>query len=187
MNADECWGLLKRKSVGRLAVAVKGRPDIFPVSYAVDGESIVIRTNPGLKLAASTLGLSVAFEVDDLDEDRHLGASVVIQGTAQEIEVLEALLEVERLLVEPWDEGGKTRHLRVNPETVVDGVDIVDVKELRLVGAWAGWRDTSCPVMRWMANSRPRRDGSTSCWRFWNTTSGSLCRVERVAVCTMAG
>ena len=68
----ECWLLLGQSEVGRLAVAIRNRPDIFPVNYAVDGESIVINTAPGTKLAAAVLGRSVAFEVDLIDpEDVH--------------------------------------------------------------------------------------------------------------------
>ncbi|MEY2957656.1 MAG: hypothetical protein RLZZ01_224, partial [Actinomycetota bacterium] len=41
---DECWRLLERHEVGRLAVSVSDRPDIFPVNYVVDQGGIVFRT-----------------------------------------------------------------------------------------------------------------------------------------------
>jgi nitroimidazol reductase NimA-like FMN-containing flavoprotein (pyridoxamine 5'-phosphate oxidase superfamily) len=115
LSQDQCWRMLAKKKVGRLAVSIDNRPDIFPVNYQLDGETIVVRTAPGLKLAAATLGTGVAFEVDSLDEMNHSGWSVVIHGTATEIESVEELLEADRLLIEPWSRGGavKNRYLRI--------------------------------------------------------------------------
>ena len=118
LTTDECWHLLNRKSIGRLAVSIKNQPDIFPVNYRVDRDTIVVRTAAGLKLAASTLGQGVAFEVDDLDEAAHRGASVVVRGSATEIEGVDDLLEAERLDVEPWADGPKNRYLRITPTHV---------------------------------------------------------------------
>lgn len=118
LTEDLCWSLLSRKHVGRLAVAIEGKPDIFPVNYQVDEETIVIKTAPGLKLAAAVLGEGVAFEVDALDEFHHAGWSVVVRGVATEIENLEELLEADRLIIEPWARGPKSRYLRILPEHV---------------------------------------------------------------------
>lgn len=120
LTEDECWSLLTRHQVGRLAVSIQGSPDIFPVNYRVDGETIVVKTAAGLKLAAAALGKGVAFEVDALDEVRQSGWSVVLRGQATEIEEIEDLLEADRLLVEPWAGGEKNRYLRIAP-TVVSG------------------------------------------------------------------
>ncbi len=118
LNEDECWSLLGRNSVGRLAVSINNRPDIFPVNYRVDDETIVIRTAAGFKLAAAAMNSHVAFEVDELDEMRHSGSSVVVRGDAVEIERLEELLEAERLKVEPWAGGSKPRFIRLTPSAV---------------------------------------------------------------------
>lgn len=118
LDVDECWRLLRRKDVGRLAVSIQNRPDIFPVNYRLDEETIVIKTAAGQKLAAATLGAGVAFEVDGLDEPDHSGWSVVIRGTATEVENLEELLSADRLLIEPWARGSKPRYLRIVPEHV---------------------------------------------------------------------
>jgi nitroimidazol reductase NimA-like FMN-containing flavoprotein (pyridoxamine 5'-phosphate oxidase superfamily) len=47
LSATESWALLRQTDVGRLAVIVDDRPDIFPVNYLVDHGSVVIRTAPG--------------------------------------------------------------------------------------------------------------------------------------------
>lgn len=118
LSEDRCWQLLSRKQYGRLAVSIQGRPDIFPVNYRVDDETIVVKTAAGLKLAAATLGTGVAFEVDAIDEIAHSGWSVVVLGTAVEIENLDELLEADRLLLAPWAGEGKNRYVRIQPEQV---------------------------------------------------------------------
>ncbi|MCP3989380.1 MAG: pyridoxamine 5'-phosphate oxidase family protein [Actinomycetia bacterium] len=117
LSEDQCWRMLAKKKVGRLAVSVENRPDIFPVNYQIDGDSIVVRTAAGLKLAAATLGPSVAFEVDALDELNHSGWSVVVHGPASEVEGVEELIDADRLLIEPWSRGPavKNRYLRIKP------------------------------------------------------------------------
>lgn len=118
LSTDECWQLLAKASVGRLAVSIENRPDIFPVNYRLDEETIVVKTAAGLKLAAATLGQGVAFEVDSLNEMAHTGWSVVVRGNAEEIEQLEELLDADRLLIEPWAGGPKNRYLRITPTDI---------------------------------------------------------------------
>ena len=77
---ERCWELLADHDVGRLAVSVMNRPDIFPVNYVVADGAIMVRSAPGQKFAAATLGTAVAFEVDALDETTKTGWSIVVQG-----------------------------------------------------------------------------------------------------------
>ena len=68
---DECLLLLNTREVGRITFEFKGRIEIFPVNYGVDGAVIVFRTSPGTKLEAVPK-TAVAFEVDSWDpEIRH--------------------------------------------------------------------------------------------------------------------
>lgn len=115
---DDCWDRLARLRVGRLAVSVANKPDIFPVNYRVDGRSIFVRTAPGFKLAAAVLGAGVAFEIDELDEDAHIGWSVVVHGTAREVDSVEGLLEARDLGVDPWAGGQKNHFIRIEPTEV---------------------------------------------------------------------
>ncbi|MGI9613025.1 MAG: pyridoxamine 5'-phosphate oxidase family protein [Acidimicrobiales bacterium] len=118
LSEDRCWQLLAQRRVGRLVVWIDNGPDVFPVAYRIEDETLVLRTAPGLKLTAATMGLGVAFEVDALDELHHTGWSVVVRGTAIEVEEPEELLELGRLLVEPWTGGDKSHYLRIVPTTV---------------------------------------------------------------------
>jgi nitroimidazol reductase NimA-like FMN-containing flavoprotein (pyridoxamine 5'-phosphate oxidase superfamily) len=118
LDTDECWRLISRFDVGRLAVSISNLPDIFPVNYVVDDGTIVVNTAPGTKLAAAVLGRGVAFEVDDLDHASHTGWSVVVKGTASEIEDLAGLMDAEDLGIETWATSDKTRFLRITPDEV---------------------------------------------------------------------
>ena len=40
----ECWDLLASTPVGRIGVLVDSAPEIYPVNHAVDGQTIVFRT-----------------------------------------------------------------------------------------------------------------------------------------------
>jgi Pyridoxamine 5'-phosphate oxidase len=56
LDRDECLRLLASQPVGRVAVVVDGSPMIFPVNYALDGESIVFRSDAGSKISGSPFG-----------------------------------------------------------------------------------------------------------------------------------
>lgn len=118
LSEDRCWSLLGQKELGRLAVSIRNQPDIFPVNYRLDGETIVVRTSASLKLAAAVLGEGVAFEVDAIDELHHSGWSIVVRGIGREIDDLEEVLDADRLLLEPWADGPKNRYLRIVPTAV---------------------------------------------------------------------
>ncbi len=119
LSTDECWRLLGEHEVGRLAVSINHHPDIFPVNYRVQDETILVHTGAGLKLAAATLGPSVAFEVDVIDEERHTGWSVVVHGPAVEVTALDELLDVEDTGgVDTWADSEKTRYFRITPTEV---------------------------------------------------------------------
>ncbi len=115
---SECWRLLRTTDVGRLGVAIANRPDIFPVNYAVDGDSVVINTAPGTKLAAAVLGTAVAFEVDVLDPVTRTGWSVVLKGHATEVDSMDELLAAQALDIETWTDTDKRRYLRVRPDSI---------------------------------------------------------------------
>ncbi len=115
LDEVSCWDLLAGASVGRLAVSIANQPDVFPVNHVVDAHSVVFRTAEGTKLAASVLGTSVAFEVDGYDPEGGQAWSVVLKGTAREIDEVEDLLKAEDLPLFPWHASPKHRWVRIRP------------------------------------------------------------------------
>ena len=125
IDEAECLRLLGSTGLGRLAVMVGSRPDIFPVNYLVDHDEggsrpdeIVIRTAEGTKLAAALMGKNVAFEIDEIDHAHQGGWSVVVHGTAHENRTLPGVMHDDELGVEPWASGEKNRHIRIRIEEI---------------------------------------------------------------------
>ncbi len=112
----ECWARLRSLEVGRLAVVVDGRPDIFPVNYVVDHGSIVFRSAPGSKLAAIAEGSPVAFEADG--EADGLAFSVVLKGTAVEVDDRYEDSDPVDLPLYPWHGTHKPIFVRLAPDVV---------------------------------------------------------------------
>lgn len=120
LSREECVSLLRSQDVGRLVVVDGGRPLIFPVNYAMDGEAPVFRTASGTKLWAASRS-PVAFEIDAVDGDARTGWSVVVHGVAQEITAFDARdlqARVYGLPVHPWAKGDKPSIVRVVPRLI---------------------------------------------------------------------
>jgi nitroimidazol reductase NimA-like FMN-containing flavoprotein (pyridoxamine 5'-phosphate oxidase superfamily) len=118
LSRQECWDLLESTTFGRVAVTVGTTPDIFPVNYRVHDGEILVRTEAGTKLAASTLMSAVAFEIDAHDNVTHTGWSVVAKGHGREPTTLEERLAFDDLDLEPWVDAPKTRWLAITPYEV---------------------------------------------------------------------
>ena len=118
LDLHACWSLLRDHEVGRLAVSIMNRPDIFPVNHIVDHGSLVFRTAEGTKLAAAVLGTAVAYEADGYDAVRGEAWSVVIRGQAVEIERIHELLAATDLPLFPWHASPKGRFVRIEPESI---------------------------------------------------------------------
>ncbi len=118
LDIEECWDLLRGNTVGRLAIAIAGKPDIFPINYVVDNESVVFRSGPGTKLAASALLHDVAFEIDGYEAGDRTAWSVVVKGRAHQIERMEDVYEAEDLPLFPWVANPKPDIVRITPSLV---------------------------------------------------------------------
>ena len=121
IGRDECLTLLRTQSVGRLAVADHGYypPHIVPVNFELDGDSVVFRSDDGLKFRLSVLAEhSVSFEVDVIDPAGRLAWSVVVQGRAEMMtqEQIEHLPYGEWL--QPWAPGDRTSWIRIVPYAI---------------------------------------------------------------------
>jgi uncharacterized protein len=117
IDREGCVHLLKAHGLGRLAVSVRDQPLILPVNYAMDGDRVVFRTDPGTKLYAA-VGKPVAFEIDGFDRLYHEGWSVVVVGSAEEVHDTTELERLAKLPLGPWVPGPKSHWLRVVPGAI---------------------------------------------------------------------
>ncbi|MDJ0313539.1 pyridoxamine 5'-phosphate oxidase family protein [Arthrobacter sp. H35-D1] len=118
LTATECWTFLSQTSVGRLAVTVDGRPDVFPVNYQIDGESLLFRTGDGTKMNAINADGRVAFEVDAVNEKLGKAWSVVIKGHAEFASSEGHALNTTARGLFPWQGVGGAHLVRILPETM---------------------------------------------------------------------
>jgi hypothetical protein len=118
LNPQECWRLLREASVGRLALIVDGRPDVFPVNYKVDNESLVFRTGTGTKQEALDAGTPVAMEADRVSAEFGVAWSVVVKGQAVRATPAGEDLEALGRALFPWQGIGKDYLVRIVPDSV---------------------------------------------------------------------
>lgn len=100
MSEDEAWDHLAEQTFGRLALAIGGQPEIFPINYTLDRRTILFRTAEGTKLLGIVIDSHVAFEIDRIEGDGAL--SVVAKGIAREIEHESEAEQFDLSALRPW-------------------------------------------------------------------------------------
>ena len=86
LSFTQCEQLLEQGIVGRVGMFVAGEPSILPVNYRYVRGSIVFRTALGDKSEAAAMERPVAFEIDHWDAALEKGWSVLVKGTAHEVD-----------------------------------------------------------------------------------------------------
>lgn len=115
---EECWRRLAAAAVGRIAVVVDGAPEVYPVNFAVQDRTLVLRTDTGSKLRGLDRSPRVAIEIDGVDALSRTGWSVLVKGTASRITDPEEVRAAMALPLELWAPGMKTRWIRIRPTEV---------------------------------------------------------------------
>jgi nitroimidazol reductase NimA-like FMN-containing flavoprotein (pyridoxamine 5'-phosphate oxidase superfamily) len=118
LSPAQCWQLLAETAVGRVGVLVDSAPEIYPVNHAVDGRTVVFRTDPGSKLRGLDRSPSVCYQVDGFDEAQRTGWSVLVKGRAEEVHDPAELRRLAGLPLRFWGTGEKQRWIRVFPTEV---------------------------------------------------------------------
>jgi nitroimidazol reductase NimA-like FMN-containing flavoprotein (pyridoxamine 5'-phosphate oxidase superfamily) len=133
LDRATCWSLIDRQSVGRVAMLRRRRPMILPVTYVLDGETIVYRTADGSTLVPFGGAEDMAFEIDGVDDERQLGWSVVVVGRAT---IIRDQAEIGRLAgtLEPWAPGDRGVFVALRCDEV-SGRQVVRTSGQRLVAS----------------------------------------------------
>ena len=105
LSVEQTLEFLTDKRFGRLAITLDGKPDIFPLNFAVhaNGEDDVvayIRTSPGNKLLATAAGSYLALETDEVQDNS--ATSAVLYGKGRRVEHRDELRLVDSLDLEAW-------------------------------------------------------------------------------------
>jgi uncharacterized protein len=115
LTKSECFALLARERLGRVAVVDDRGPVVFPVNFVLDRHMVVFRAGEGTKLDAACRGSRVAFEIDGADAAAHTGWSVLVRGEAIEVTGPAELARLRKLPLDPWAPGPKTHYVRILP------------------------------------------------------------------------
>jgi nitroimidazol reductase NimA-like FMN-containing flavoprotein (pyridoxamine 5'-phosphate oxidase superfamily) len=117
LSVDESWNLLSSVTLGRLVTCVEGYPEIFPVNFVVQRETVLFRTAEfASKLFTVVMNAQVAFEADDHNVAE--GWSVIVKGIAQVLNTSGEIEEAQRAQLLPWTAGEKPRYVRVFPSEI---------------------------------------------------------------------
>jgi uncharacterized protein len=120
LTRGECFGLLARQQVGRVAVVDVRGPVVFRVNFVFDRHMVVFHTDEGTKLDAAARCSKVAFEIDGIDAAAHTGSSVVVRDGAVEVTDQQELACLRELPLLPWAPGARSRYVRILPAKLTD-------------------------------------------------------------------
>lgn len=113
----ECWKLLEHCEHGRLALSVADQPDIYPINFIARDGKLLMRTNPGTKVAELTVNRRVAFEADGISSGE--AWSVVVKGTARVLETQAEIDAADELPLRPWIPTLKYTYVELAPDQVI--------------------------------------------------------------------
>lgn len=116
LTASESWDLLGTAALGRLVTNFAGEPEIFPVNYVAQGESILFRTAAGTKLFSAVGNHTVLFEADDHNVVE--GWSVIVRGRARLLKTDAEIQEADRAGLYPWVATRKPNYVRISPTDI---------------------------------------------------------------------
>lgn len=103
LSEEECRALVRGGTVGRVGWVSAAGMTVQPVIYRVrSDQTILFRTGAGTMLSELVAGMEACFQVDDLDQLTRTGWSVLIRGTASEVEA-----GPQEELPEPWAPGDR--------------------------------------------------------------------------------
>lgn len=119
LTEDQCLALLGSHELGRIAFEFKGRIEVFPINYGIEGSVIVFRTSPGTKLAAVPK-TAVAFEADSWNPTTGVGWSVIVRGLAEEVttNIGRAAEHLRWVPVHPVAPGARWHWLAIKPTEI---------------------------------------------------------------------
>jgi uncharacterized protein len=118
LSRSECEKLLAEHSVGRVGLSAPSGPQILPVTYAYYGKTVVFRTSPYGVLSSLERHRRVAFEIDDIDEERHSGWSVLVLGSAERVTQRYTLSTLWEEGPVPWASGTRNLFIVITPDSI---------------------------------------------------------------------
>ncbi|MET7463627.1 pyridoxamine 5'-phosphate oxidase family protein [Nonomuraea sp. NPDC005501] len=123
LGRDECVRLISPGGIGRVAFSGPEGPAVMPVNYRLLEGAVLFRTAHGgpmdraVRTGVKGVEVKIGFEVDQIDEARREGWSVLVQGPAHLV-TEEELPGVTGAGVTPWAGGERELYIRIVPHQV---------------------------------------------------------------------
>ncbi len=132
ITPDQARNFLDEAPVAHIGVISKGEPYVTPMSFVVDGDRVMFRTQPGKRHEAMLENPVVSIEASTFDDETGSWTSVIVRGTAVEVSddttisrAVELLLnKYENALGSPLTRGG------IQPMATFPHVVEVVIKEI---------------------------------------------------------
>ena len=119
LSEPRCRELLQSSNLARVAWQTADGPQILPVTYVCYGDSLVFRTSPYGPLSDLIQPTDVALEVDELDQDRRSGWSVVVQGRAAAVGEPAEMVHLWTVAgLVPWAPGIRNVFIQITPRRI---------------------------------------------------------------------
>lgn len=121
LSAEDALKFLSERSLGRLAISINGRPDVFPVNYAIHARSpddvvVYIRASAGNKLFATAVGSPLALETDLVETET--ATSAILYGTARQVQYPDELQLVDSMGLTAWIADYKPEVIAIDVERI---------------------------------------------------------------------
>lgn len=84
MSDTEALDFLEHEMVAHVGVIDDGKPYVTPMSFALDGRRLLLRTKPGRRFEAIESNPTVCIEVSRFDDSSGDWVSVIVEGKAVE-------------------------------------------------------------------------------------------------------
>jgi uncharacterized protein len=118
LSEAACKELLAQHTAGRIGFLAPEGPQILPVTYQYRNGNVIFRTSPVGVLSGLARRTSVAFEIDEIDEQQHTGWSVLVLGFAQAMTHDYLLTSAWETGPVRWAEGTRNLFIEITPRTI---------------------------------------------------------------------
>jgi nitroimidazol reductase NimA-like FMN-containing flavoprotein (pyridoxamine 5'-phosphate oxidase superfamily) len=118
LDRAQCFSLLSRATLGRVAVTIGALPAIFPVNFCMVAGQVVFRSGEGTKLTAALSGTIVAFETDWECEASGEVWSVQIVGASRVVKPTEGPVVAELAALRSWAPVPRRYLVKITPEKI---------------------------------------------------------------------
>ena len=118
LSEAECQELLAQHTAGRVGFMAPDGPQILPVTYQYRNGDVIFRTSPAGALSGLVRRTSVAFEIDDIDEQNRSGWSVLVLGFAEAMAHNYLLTSAWETGPVPWADGVRNLFIEIKPRKI---------------------------------------------------------------------